>query len=67
MLFVITCDKDIIMSLVTQPTAGNLATFKIKRARARRMIKKGNAGDNISSINNRSPFSKVWTLTISSP
>ena len=48
-----------------QPTAENLTTFKIKRAMARRVIKEKRRQcwrQFVSSINNRTPLSKVWRL-----
>ena len=48
-----------------QPTAENLTTFKIKRAMARRVIKEKRRQcwrQFVSSINNRTPLSKVWSL-----
>ena len=48
-----------------QPTAENLTTFKIKRAMARRVIKEKRRQcwrHFVSSINNRTPLSKVWRL-----
>ena len=48
-----------------QPTAENLTTFKIKRAMACRVIKEKRRQcwrQFVSSINNRTPLSKVWRL-----
>ena len=48
-----------------QPTAENLTTFKIKRAMAHRVIKEKRRQcwrQFVSSINNRTPLSKVWRL-----
>ena len=48
-----------------QPTAENLTTFQIKRAMARRVIKEKRRQcwrQFVSSINNRTPLSKVWRL-----
>ena len=48
-----------------QPTSENLTTFKVKRAIAHRVIKEKRRqcwSQFVSSINNRTPLSKVWRL-----